>query len=75
MNNNNNKVYLPDHYNQGNIECIDYIKSILTEDEFNGFLKGNIIKYLYRANKKNGEEDRLKAENYTNYLINGEFIK
>ena len=29
----NNKVYLPDHYNQGNIECINYIKSIFTEDE------------------------------------------
>lgn len=68
------KVYVPSHYNQGNIECIDYIKSILTDEEFTGFLKGNVIKYLYRANRKNGEEDRLKAENYTNYLINKEFM-
>lgn len=68
------KVYVPSHYNQGNIECIDYIKSLLTDEEFAGFLKGNVIKYLYRANKKNGEEDRLKAENYTYYLINGEFL-
>ena len=68
------KVYVPSHYNQGNIECIDYIKSLLTDEEFTGFLKGNVIKYLYRANKKNGEEDRLKAENYTYYLINGEFL-
>lgn len=70
----NNKVYEPEHYTQG-IECIEYIKGILTEEEFKGFLKGNVIKYLYRANKKNGEEDREKAENYAHYLIKGDWVK
>lgn len=73
MNNNNDNVYHPKHYEQGDIECIDYIKSILSDTEFKGFLKGNMIKYIYRCNAKNGLEDRKKADNYANYLINGEF--
>lgn len=66
-------VLQPKHYIQGSHECIDEIKAMLTPDEFKGFLKGNIIKYRYRANLKNGEEDLAKADNYANYLINGHF--
>lgn len=66
-------VLQPKHYMQGSHECIDEIKAMLTPDEFKGFLKGNIIKYRYRANLKNGEEDLAKADNYACYLINGHF--
>lgn len=48
---------------------------MLTPDEFRGFLKGNVIKYRYRANLKNGKEDLAKADNYAYYLINGHFKK
>jgi hypothetical protein len=68
------KVYAPDHY-QGTHQCIDEIKAMLTEEEFIGFLKGNIIKYRFRANKKNGAEDMAKADNYAHYLMTGEFLK
>lgn len=68
-------VLQPKHYMQGSHECIDEIKAMLTPDEFKGFLKGNIIKYRYRANLKNGEEDLAKADNYAYYLINGHFKK
>jgi hypothetical protein len=68
-------VLQPKHYMQGSHECIDEIKAMLTPDEFKGFLKGNIIKYRYRANLKNGEEDLAKADNYAYYLINGHFCK
>lgn len=66
-------VLRPAHYLQGSHECIDEIKAMLTPCEFQGFIKGNIIKYRYRANLKNGIEDLEKADNYAYYLINGHF--
>lgn len=66
-------VLQPKHYMQGSHECIDEIRAMLSPEEFKGFLKGNVIKYRYRANLKNGKEDLEKADNYANYLINGHF--
>lgn len=66
-------VLQPKHYMQGSHECIDEIRAMLSPEEFRGFLKGNVIKYRYRANLKNGEEDLAKADNYAYYLINGHF--
>lgn len=68
-------VYKPNHYTNREHECIDEIKAMLSNEEFKGFLKGNVIKYRFRANLKNGEEDMKKADNYAHYLIHGEFIK
>lgn len=59
----------PDHYKTGGIETIDYIKAKLTEEEYKGYLKGNIIKYISRAEQKNGVEDYKKAQWYTNRLV------
>lgn len=59
----------PDYYRMGGVETIDYLHAFLTEDEFNGFCKGNIIKYVSRANRKNGIEDIRKARDYIGYLI------
>ena len=58
----------PAHYNSGGIECIDGIKAALSPEEFKGFLKGNVMKYLWRANHKNGDEDIEKARWYLEYL-------
>lgn len=68
-------VLQPKHYMQGSHECIDEIEAMLSPEEFRGFLKGNVIKYRYRANLKNGKEDLAKADNYAYYLINGHFKK
>lgn len=59
----------PDYYKSDGVETIDYLHAFLTEDEFNGFCKGNIIKYVSRANRKNGIEDIRKAHDYIGYLI------
>jgi hypothetical protein len=59
----------PQHYTQGGIETIDYLKAKLSHDEFVGYLKGNILKYMSRANLKNGAEDYKKAQWYLNKLI------
>jgi hypothetical protein len=59
----------PPHYGTGNIECIEYIEDFLTEEEYIGYLRGNIAKYLHRWRYKNGIEDLKKAEWYGARLI------
>ena len=39
----------PDHYKRGNIEAIEAIKESMTEEAYLGYLKGNILKYLWRG--------------------------
>lgn len=60
----------PSHYRQQGKETIEILKDTLSEAEFRGFLKGNIIKYLTRYEHKNGLEDLQKAEWYLVRLIN-----
>lgn len=67
------------HY-KGAVEPLEVMARILTKDEFVGFLKGNIIKYSYRAGRKqgeSGEKDRNKFIVYSEWLhkvTNGEPI-
>ena len=64
-----NQIDHPAHYNHGNVETIDKIKTMLTAEEFKGFLKGNIIKYIDRADYKgHKEEDLGKADWYLRKL-------
>lgn len=58
----------PPHYNQAGIECIDAIAAA-TDDGFEYYLQGNILKYLWRYRYKNGTEDLEKARFYLNKLI------
>jgi cell fate (sporulation/competence/biofilm development) regulator YlbF (YheA/YmcA/DUF963 family) len=58
----------PIHYT-GDIECIDAIKSSMSIEQFKGFLKGNIQKYVWRYDKKDGIKDLMKAQNYLDRLI------
>lgn len=59
----------PSHYTQGNIECIEAIEAQLSPEEFRGFLKGNILKYLWRERDKGGIESLKKAGWYLDRLI------
>lgn len=59
----------PEHYAAGRIECIDAIESALTPEEFRGFLKGNVMKYVWRERKKSGVDSLRKAEWYQKRLI------
>lgn len=63
------KVDHPEHYNFGKMETLDIIDNFSTPEEYDGFLKGNIIKYLHRYNYKNGLEDLEKAQWYLNKLV------
>ena len=59
----------PSHYKRLPKETIERIKENLTPEEFKGYLKGNILKYLDRYENKNGVEDLKKANWYLNKLI------
>jgi hypothetical protein len=65
----NSAVNHPSHYNQGGIECLDAIQAALSPEEFRGFLRGNVIKYLWRAPHKGGSDDYKKAEWYLQRLL------
>ena len=59
----------PSHYSQsGSIECIEAIEAQLTTEEFRGFLKGNICKYVWRERYKGGHESLKKAAWYLDRL-------
>ena len=59
----------PSHYTQSNLECIDAIKASMNEAQFRGYLKGNILKYIWRYELKGGEQDLRKARWYLDSLI------
>ena len=61
-------VNSPSHYNQAGIECIDAIRAA-TDDGYEYYLQGNIIKYLWRYRYKNGVQDLEKAQWYLQKLI------
>ena len=61
-------VNRPSHYRKGKVECIDAIKSA-TGDGYQFYLQGNVIKYMWRFNHKNGLEDLQKAQWYLSELI------
>ena len=63
------QVNSPDHYTAGKIECLDAIEAALTPEEFRGFLKGNILKYIWRERVKGGRESLAKARFYLERLL------
>lgn len=63
-------VTSPPHYNDGEIECLDAIASALGPDGFLSYCQGQIIKYTWRAGKKNDlTEDIRKAIFYAKCMI------
>lgn len=66
---NNDNVSHPSHYCQGGIECIKAIEASMTPEEFQGYCKGNVMKYIWRFREKNGLEDLKKAQVYLGWMI------
>ena len=63
------QVNHPSHYVDGGIECIEAIEAELTADEFRGYMKGNIAKYIWRERMKGGVQSLKKAQWYLDRLI------
>lgn len=62
-------VHHPAHYTKGDIECIDAIKASMTNKAFEGYCKGNVMKYIFRYEDKGGIEDIEKAQVYLGWLL------
>ena len=61
------KVNHPSHYSYGDIEIMDFIEQVTKDYKPElAFAIGNAIKYISRANRKNGKEDLDKARWYLN---------
>ena len=60
-----NRTKFPERrYAHGPIECIDAIKAALSPEEWRGFVKGNVLKYVWREAYKGGDCDLRKATDY-----------
>jgi len=64
----------PEHYKNKPIQTIQAIRSQLSDDEYIGYLKGSILKYISRAGIKHKghegmREDVSKAHRMTEFLL------
>jgi hypothetical protein len=59
----------PDHYYRLGIEPWDAMQAWLPTEEWRGFLRGNVIKYIARYPEKGGIHDLHKARDYLAKLI------
>lgn len=58
-----------DHYATKAVQPWDAMAEWMTPEQFKGFLRGNIIKYIARCDDKGGVEDLRKAAHYLQKLI------
>lgn len=59
----------PEHYQKKDFEAIEVIKSVLTPEQYAGYLIGNSLKYLLRVNDKDTVQMNIgKAEWYASRL-------
>ena len=57
-----------DHYQKA-IQPWDYMEVVLTEEQFKGYLIGNVIKYISRFQDTGGAIDLQKCKHYLDKLI------
>jgi hypothetical protein len=55
--------------NQAGIQPLSVIESLMSPDQFKGFLRGSVINHIARCDKKGGAEDLKKARHYLDKLI------
>lgn len=64
----------PEHYKTGKFECIEVMKEIFGEEKVKDFCKLNAFKYLWRSDRKNGDEDLKKAKWYLDTYLLSELL-
>jgi hypothetical protein len=63
-------VDAPEHYRQGEIECIDAVKAMLGAEGFGYWLRGNMVAYLWRLpHKGEAKKDAGKTRNLAERLV------
>lgn len=64
-----NKYDVEEHYRKARMQPLEFMQRVLTQEQFIGFLVGNAIKYLSRAEHKGQKKDDLfKAMRYSWWL-------
>lgn len=64
------EVLKTEHHYDGAVQPIELMQAQMTFEEFIGFLKGNIIKYVSRLGKKDApEREVMKIIQYTHWLL------
>lgn len=58
----------PSYYEADGMQLKDFMRAFMTEEEYQGFLKGCAIKYLVRERSKNGSNDLSKCAEYVGWL-------
>jgi hypothetical protein len=58
-----------EHYQNKAVQPWDAMQAWMTDEQFKGFLWGNVIKYIARWQDKGGIEDLRKARHYMDKLI------
>jgi len=53
-----------EHYTSKAVQPWDAMESWMTEEQFRGFILGNVIKYIARFQDKGGRLDLEKAKHY-----------
>ena len=57
------------HYSGKAVQPWDAMRSWMTPEQFEGYLRGNVIKYIARYPDKSGIEDVKKAQHYMEKLL------
>lgn len=57
------------HYLSKDIQPWHAMEAWMSEDQFRGFLIGNVIKYIARFQEKGGRHDLEKCKHYLDKLI------
>lgn len=66
----NNKQVGGDHYKKyGDYQPWEVLRYWLTEEEYRGWQKGNILVYIARERDKNGDEDLKKGFHHLEKLL------
>jgi len=58
-----------EHYRSKEVQPWTAMQSWMSAEEFEGFLRGNVIKYIARYKDKDGVRDVLKARHYLERLL------
>jgi len=58
-----------EHYRTKTVQPWTAMEAWMTQEEFVGYLRGNVIKYVARCNDKGGTQDLRKAQHYLSKLI------
>ena len=58
-----------DHYTSKKVQPWEAMEAWMSPEQFEGFLRGNVIKYIARYKDKDGLKDVQKARHYLDKLL------